>query len=537
MIAKHFKMDSVHKSGVSRLIEYVTSTQGKAHRVSDIFYANCDHDSPELVAQEMMITQAKNRRAKSDKTYHLLVSFRPGEEPTSEVIQKVVAELSKRLGYADHQRMAVVHKDTDSVHVHAVINKIHPKRHTIKTPWMDHFALGKAAENLEASLYLRKDNHAATGKTATERKARDIETLAGQQSLLTYMREECLGSLKQADSWQSFHHELARFGLAIKLQNNGVNFVTSSGDWVKGSGVDRSFSKAQLEKRFGKFQNRPASMQSIVPKKQYSRRPLGKPNPLREEYEAMYAAQQAAVKHRLAAYSDAHQQKVQALRAQIDLDRLRARRIHATRSAKRRLYAAINQKRTTIVKRLREEAKRERKEIYTAAPKNWLSWLQEQAAALRPEAIEALRSRAYSKAVKTGAAVSGEQGAPDNTVADTVSQKLKVDNVTKRGTVIFAVGDDALRDDGDSLRLSRHASMETAITMLRIAKKRFGDTLHVTGDRAFRENMVAAAVEGKVYVKFADPTMEKMRKQLLFGNNRNTRTTTQTKQQRTEHGK
>ncbi len=275
-------------------------------------------------------------------------------------------------------------------------------------------------------------------------------------------------------------------------------------------------------------------MQNIVPEKQYSRQPLGKPNPLRQEYEAVYSAQQAALERRLAAYYDAHALKIQAFKAQIDLDRLRARRIRASRSAKQRLYAAINQKRTIIMNRLREQAKRERKEIYATAPKNWLPWLQEQAVALRPEAIEALRSRAYSQATKTGAAISGEKGAPDNAVADTVSQKLKVDNVTKRGTVIFAVGDDALRDDGNSLHLSRTASRETAITMLRIAKKRFGDPLRVTGDRAFRENIVAAAVEGKVNVTFADPTMEKMRQQLLYGN---TRTTTHTKQQRIEHEK
>ncbi len=86
--------------------------------------------------------------------------------------------------------------------------------------------------------------------------------------------------------------------------------------------------------------------------------------------------------------------------------------------------------------------------------------------------------------------------------------------MTKRGSVIYSVGEDALRDDGESFRIARAASLDTAIMALQLAKKRFGEPLHITGDSAFREAMVAAAVEGKVYVKFADPTLEAQRREL-----------------------
>ena len=51
---------------------------------------------------------------------------------------------------------------------------------------------------------------------------------------------------------------------------------------------------------------------------------------------------------------------------------------------------------------------------------------------------------------------------------------------------------------------------------LQIAKKRFGELLHITGDSAFRDMMVKAAVEGKVFVKFSDPTLERRRKEMLY---------------------
>lgn len=154
MIPKHIKMKDIGKSSIVRLVNYVTSDQNKAHRVSEIFITNCQHNDPDLAAREMVLTQLKNRRAKSDKTYHLMLSFRPGEDPAPETIRRVEAELCKRLGFAEHQRIAVVHRDTDSVHLHVAINKIHPTRFRIHDPYMDHFTLGKECEKLEKSLFL-----------------------------------------------------------------------------------------------------------------------------------------------------------------------------------------------------------------------------------------------------------------------------------------------------------------------------------------------------------------------------------------------
>jgi Relaxase/Mobilisation nuclease domain len=37
----------------------------------------------------------------------------------------------KALGFAEHQRISVVHHDTDNVHIYVAINKIHPTTFTI----------------------------------------------------------------------------------------------------------------------------------------------------------------------------------------------------------------------------------------------------------------------------------------------------------------------------------------------------------------------------------------------------------------------
>ncbi len=38
------------------------------------------------------------------------------------------------MGYADHQRVSAVHYDTDNVHIHIAINKIHPQIPTTFIP-------------------------------------------------------------------------------------------------------------------------------------------------------------------------------------------------------------------------------------------------------------------------------------------------------------------------------------------------------------------------------------------------------------------
>jgi hypothetical protein len=80
MIAKHVPMRSLGKSDFAGLVEYITDAQSKTNG-----WARCSH---ELRGRhragrhhEVLATQHMNTRAKGDKTYHLIVSFRAGEQP------------------------------------------------------------------------------------------------------------------------------------------------------------------------------------------------------------------------------------------------------------------------------------------------------------------------------------------------------------------------------------------------------------------------------------------------------------------------
>ena len=511
MIPKAFRMRNPSKTSMKRLVEYITSEQNKVHRVGEIMISNCKYQSPELAMREMLVTQAHNRRAVSDKTYHLMVSFRPGEDPTPETIRTVELAICKKLGFGEHQRIAVVHRDTDSVHLHVAINKIHPKRLTIHNPYRDWKDLGRECERLEKSLYLAADNHTPTGKSQTENRARDIEALTGEQSLLTWIRRECLPTLKSAGTWEEFHGELAKAGLSIKIQNNGVNFIAASGECVKGSGIDRSLSKSALEKRFGPFQAKNGHLDAVVQEKTYQRNPLGESPGAKKDFAQARAERDLARKEKTQAIRLHQDAKMAALYAEIREDRLRARRTPANRLAKKQLFEAINLKYRAKLALLRQEAKRRRQIVYRDSPRyTWVSWLQDQAKGGDKGALEKLRGRAFGLAKRSGNAVRGEDEA--SPAKRLLFENQTIDNVTKKGTIIYSVGKDVLRDDGESFRLNRDAGLDSAILALQIAQKRFGNCLRIDGDRQYRDLMVRAAVAGKVGIVFSDPSLEVRRK-------------------------
>ena len=79
MIAKHIPMRCASLSSFSGLVDYLTDTQNKEERVEAVNITNCISDTPDMAAIEVRATQMRNTRARSDKTWHMLISFRTGK--------------------------------------------------------------------------------------------------------------------------------------------------------------------------------------------------------------------------------------------------------------------------------------------------------------------------------------------------------------------------------------------------------------------------------------------------------------------------
>lgn len=177
MIAKRIQRDKA-TSSFSRLARYVVDARGQIEpeswtrtadyildntndgaKVGGVRVTNCGTDDPAEAAIKVRLTQAQNTRSKSDKSYHLVFSFPAGERPALETLHKIEDALVEAIGMADHQRISAVHTDTDNLHVHVAINKVHPATFRNVEPFYDKQRLMEACERLEVIHGLQRTNH------------------------------------------------------------------------------------------------------------------------------------------------------------------------------------------------------------------------------------------------------------------------------------------------------------------------------------------------------------------------------------------
>ncbi|PHV14162.1 conjugal transfer protein TraI [Janthinobacterium sp. BJB303] len=516
MIAKHVPMKVARKSGFASLLAYLADAQAKRERVGCVTVTNCQSDQPAVAVTEILNTQAQNQRALSDKTYHLILSFPAGEEPPPAVLQVVEARICHGLGYGAHQRISVVHHDTDNLHVHIAINKIHPSRYTIHQPYRDHATLGQLCAALEDEFGLQRDNHQAR-QTGAASRAMDMERHAGIESLLGLVRRACHAQMREATSWEELHGVLLAHGLALRERGNGLVILADDGTAVKASSVHRDCSRARLEARLGPFTPGPAGTGGHPSQAGQIRQPLR----LRVETAALYALyqeqQQEAVQLRAGALAGAraqHKRLIAEAKRRGRLKRAAIRMLACGPFAKRILHAAAAKTLVADIERINGGYLAERRAIRSQHGRlAWADWLRTRAEAGDAQALAALRARG------------GKQGLAGNTLAGSplagkasgplAPGGLRQDSVTKHGTLIYCAGATTIRDDGHKLKITRGATQAGMLLALDMAVSRYGRCLHVAGSAAFQDQVIQAAAAAHLAVTFDDAVLERRRQDLL----------------------
>ncbi len=507
MIAKRIDMREASKSRATRLAEYVMCEMDRAGRVAAVFTVNCISDDALLAAKEIEICQARNTRARDDKTYHLLLSFPDGERPDGERLREIAAAAAKALGYGEHQRIAVVHDDTDNLHMHLIINKIHPRRHAIHTPRYDFKILAELCAKLEREYSLTHTNH-EPGKGASKVKAGDMEAHSGAESFLSYTKEKATPILSAAQSWGELHRGLAEAGVFLRLKGNGLVMVDHTGTVaVKASTVERDFSKAKLEKRLGVFVPHDASQatsrspaQAVVGLKSlYQKTPSFGTNQLYQQYLLEKETARNMRKEQLAALWDEQKQSTRRIAASAKLNLPLAASVHLKRrlrlQARNVANAAIADVRRAMGKR-RDEIKARHK------PLGYVEWLKREAERGNVPAIYALRKR--------GAVAPALVNITARDLRDARLIVGKVVHVTGRGTLFYKAGEDIFRDNGNHLSLKKDISDEGVKAALMIAMAKFnGQAIVVNGE--LKARCVDVAAKEGLRLSFADPDMERAR--------------------------
>ncbi|KXJ52336.1 MAG: hypothetical protein AXW12_15965 [Thalassospira sp. Nap_22] len=291
MIATKIGKKSGLPDNYTRLGEYIAAAEEKGEKLHQFWIRNCDAGTnlEDLDLAFLEIEAVRRQKPDiADKTYHLVVSFRPGDQDklTKEDLMAIEAEYANALGYEDHQRVAGTHINTDNFHMHIAFNKVHPETLKVITPLRDFKILAKVSREMEKKYGLAIDPGMTDGKGRDPNKlspaARNYEAHTWQESFQRHVlkhREEILEDLGKAKNWQEAHQALAGYDIGLKLRGNGMVLMSSDGQAMKASQLDRSCSKKKLEERFGMFEAQQAkprmkSKHHVRAKRRYQPRPL-----------------------------------------------------------------------------------------------------------------------------------------------------------------------------------------------------------------------------------------------------------------------
>jgi hypothetical protein len=288
MIATEIEKDPEIQDSCEKLAKYVAGLIGadKGEKLEDFWIVNSaageSFDDLELAIIDIKNTQKMNTTAKSQKNYHMVISFKD-EKPSLKALKDIEQEMAKALGFSEHQRVVGTHYNTGNFHMHIAFNKIHPETYNIHIPFQAYSKMSTICRKMEKKYNLAIDNGfektKEPGYEKPNKKAKDFEAKTWEQSFSAYVKEnkeELEKGLKKAKNWQELHETFAKYDMEIKRKGNGAVITTKNGKGaIKASELSRNFSKAKLEEVLGQFQA-PSPDIKIEPIKTYERKPLTK---------------------------------------------------------------------------------------------------------------------------------------------------------------------------------------------------------------------------------------------------------------------
>lgn len=506
-------------------------------------------------AKEMWAIGQQNPLCK-DPVYHYILSWPENERPPVADIMAAARHTLAALGLQEHQYIVAIHVNTDNIHAHVEVNRVHPRTFKAKHLEWAHKTLHKAAREVELKFGWKHDNGLwevteIGGKKILfprksylqdilplSSKAKNFEVWNGRESFESWLKKKPAHALQRAlenpTSWQDIHQALSAFG--IELTDNGggglrIELLRQSGDdkpvAIAASKVFRFMKRKDLEKAIGPFvpldPNGPAPAQidryKRDPIKRLTRRleRLAQRENLWDEYLAYRESIKAERAEKNAILADWKDGKKQA-------DAERYRLYKASYAAKRReiktdrtLSSTQKQQAYILLKLTYEQAREELKDQLAAERrafddlmpqlKSWREWVEEQAQQGNEAAISALRGIVYEE--KRKAKRGGHEEAepvpsirpaparPDDDPSIKAITNL-VWQVSKNGRIFYRfkqTNELAFIDEGPELSFGRReVTDEALLATLRYAKMKWGNTLHLTGgDAVFRERLLRLA--------------------------------------------
>jgi hypothetical protein len=145
------------QAGFADLTEYMAQDENAAGQKKCIAVALNNLDSVDSAARQLYAVAAKNTRV-TEPVLHLVVSWPEFERPSDQDIFWAGRRVLKALNLQEHQSIMAIHGDTDNIHVHIEVNRVHPITFRAQPlPWL-HKTLHREARYIEIEKDWFHDN-------------------------------------------------------------------------------------------------------------------------------------------------------------------------------------------------------------------------------------------------------------------------------------------------------------------------------------------------------------------------------------------
>ena len=210
---------------------------------------------PKAIYEEMKMVSDYNTRCRN-KFLRIEIGFAPKDEPRLDLpsVRNLASNFAGRMGLADHQWVAVTHKDTDNMHIHIIANRISLYGNVYDTTFVSNKA-ARVAEELS-----RKYGLTIAKEVKAERQHQKAKANPTREQTKQQIQKICYALLEKykgtgITGHSMFLYDLNKSGITIERLKNkqgkvyGLKF-SYCGQTFKASEIGREFGYHSLQKNF-----------------------------------------------------------------------------------------------------------------------------------------------------------------------------------------------------------------------------------------------------------------------------------------------
>ena len=225
-------------------LEYIFR-EGKLGKT--LLFHNLCGTTPKEIYEEMKMVSDYNTRCRN-KILRIEIGIAPQDEKRLSLasVRNLVSNFAIRMGLANHQWVAVTHKDTDNMHIHIIANRISLYEEVYDTTFVSNRA-ARVAEDLSRKygLTIAKEVKAKRKHQKTKTNPTREQTKKEVQQICYTLLEKYKGTGITGHSM--FLYGLGKSGVAIERLKNKQGKVYG----LKFSYAEQSFKASEIGREFG----------------------------------------------------------------------------------------------------------------------------------------------------------------------------------------------------------------------------------------------------------------------------------------------